>query len=218
MSTLARTTLSIALLCASSAIAQTPPPNAPASRPPARRPAVVRDPHTQGYVSAKELADGTIPSPNDDGNFIIGPTHPAAPEMTAGDSVPHGATFTFEMKSADSKFYPGIMRGPAAGETPPPPGPDGRRPVTSHPAPYTRQVTVYVPRQYVPGTVAPFLVGADGGAAWNSDSDLFTTLDNLIAAHKVPVMIAIAIGNGGGDSKGSERGLEYDTMSGRYAE
>ena len=33
---------------------------------------------------------------------------------------------------------------------------------TSHPAPYTRRVAVYVPRQYVPGSVAPFIVGADG--------------------------------------------------------
>jgi enterochelin esterase-like enzyme len=47
---------------------------------------------------------------------------------------------------------------------------------------------------------------------------LFTALDNLIAEHRVPVMIAISIGNGGGDAQGSERGLEYDTMSGRYAE
>jgi len=34
----------------------------------------------------------------------------------------------------------------------------------------------------------------------------------------VPAMIAISIGNGGGDAQGSQRGLEYDTMSGRYAE
>ena len=33
---------------------------------------------------------------------------------------------------------------------------------TSHPAPYTRKVAVYVPKQYVPGTAAPFIVGADG--------------------------------------------------------
>ena len=31
-------------------------------------------------------------------------------------------------------------------------------------------------------------------------------------------MIAISIGNGSGDAQGSERGLEYDTMSGKYAE
>ena len=84
---------------------------------------------------------------------------------------------------------------------------------TSHPAPYTRRVAVYVPKQYVPGTAAPFIVGADG-----PDRALFTALDNLIAQHRVPVMIAISIGNGSGDAQGSERGLEYDTMSGLYAE
>jgi enterochelin esterase-like enzyme len=72
---------------------------------------------------------------------------------------------------------------------------------------------VYVPKQYVAGTAAPFIVGADG-----PDKLLFTVLDNLIAEKKVPAMVAISIGNGGGDAQGSERGLEYDTMSGRYAE
>ena len=47
---------------------------------------------------------------------------------------------------------------------------------------------------------------------------LFTALDNLIAQHRVPAMIAISIGNGSGDAQGSQRGLEYDTMSGLYAE
>ena len=74
-------------------------------------------------------------------------------------------------------------------------------------------MAVYVPKQYVPGTEAPFIVGADG-----PDPALFTALDNLIAAKRVPVMIGISIGNGSGDAQGSERGLEYDTMSGRYAE
>jgi enterochelin esterase-like enzyme len=43
-------------------------------------------------------------------------------------------------------------------------------------------------------------------------------LENLIAQKRVPVMIAISIGNGSGDAQGSQRGLEYDTMSGLYAE
>jgi len=72
---------------------------------------------------------------------------------------------------------------------------------------------VYVPSQYVPGTTVPFIVGADG-----PDPLLFTALNNLIAQKRVPVMIAISIGNGSGDAQGSQRGLEYDTMSGRYAE
>ena len=172
-----------------------------------------RDPHTEGYVKATELPDGTNPSPKQDGNFIIGPAHPTAPEMEVHEGVPVGDIINFTMESTDSKFYPGIMRGPAPGETPPAPTPGGGRGVTSHAAPYTRKVAVYVPKQYVPGTVAPFIVGADG-----PDKSLFPALDNLIAQKRLPVMIAISIGNGGGDAQGSERGLEYDTMSGKYAE
>src|SRR5437762_3227982 len=51
-----------------------------------------------------------------------------------------------------------------------------------------------------------------------ADRTLFIVLDNLIVEKRVPVMIAISIGNGSGDAQGSERGLEYDTMSGLYAE
>jgi len=40
----------------------------------------------------------------------------------------------------------------------------------------------------------------------------------LIAERRLPVMSAVSIGNGGGAAQGSERGLEYDTMSGRYRE
>ena len=47
---------------------------------------------------------------------------------------------------------------------------------------------------------------------------LFATLDNLIFQKRVPAMVAISIANGSGDAQGSQRGLEYDTMSGRYAE
>jgi enterochelin esterase-like enzyme len=56
-------------------------------------------------------------------------------------------------------------------------------------------------------------VSADG-----PDRFLFSTLDAMIPQHKLPVMIAVSITNGGGDAQGSERGLEYDTMSGKYAE
>jgi len=174
---------------------------APAQGPRRRPPNPTRDAHTAGYVKAKELPDGTVPSPKARGNFILGPTHAPAPEMTVNEGVPHGAVYTFDMQSADSKRYPGIAREP------------GKGPETSHSAPYTRHVAVYVPKQYQTGTVAPFIVGADG-----PDHALFTALDNLIAERKVPVMIAISIGNGGGDAQGSERGLEYDTMSGLYAE
>jgi len=200
----------------STAFAQAPAANTPAQA--ARPPAPVRDPHTPGYVTATELPDGSVPRSDKDGNFIIGPTHPDAPEAAKSDSVPHGTVFHFTMESTESKFYPGIMRGPAPGEAPLAALPGGGTAVTTHPVPYTRSVAVYVPKQYVAGTIAPFLVSADGDAPWNPDAVLFNVLDNLIAAKKVPAMIAIAIGNGGGNAQGSERGLEYDTVSGRYAE
>src|ERR1022692_114779 len=178
----------------------------------ARPPAPTRDPNTPGYVKAKELPDGDIPSAKEDGNFIIGPTHNPAPEMAAKEGVPQGDVFEFTMESTDSKIYPGIAREPNTFAVPDPADPN-KVIVNSYPAPYTRKVAVYVPKQYVPGTEAPFIVGADG-----PDRTLFTALDNLIAEHRVPVMIAISIANGSGDAQGSQRGLEYDTLSGLYAE
>ena len=172
-----------------------------------------RAPHTPGFVSATELADGNVPPADVDGNFIIGPTHGTAVEMLARDGVPKGAIYTFIMNSADSRIYPGIARDAGTFGTVDPGDPTNLIVTTSHPAAYTRRVTVYVPHQYVAGAAAPFIVGADG-----PDPALFTALDNLIAQRRVPVMIAISIGNGSGDAQGSERGLEYDTMSGRYAE
>jgi len=194
---------------------------APQTAPPATRPArgaprpqyPTRDPHTPGYVEAKELQDGTLPPPTADGNFIIGPTHPRAPETIAKDDVPHGEVITFTMNSEDSNIYPGIARDNGTFGTPDPNNPAKLDVTTSHPQPYKRPVAVYVPKQYVPGTEAPFLVGADG-----PDRGMPAVLDNLIAEHKVPAMVFISIGSGGGDAQGSQRGLQYDTMSGVYAE
>ena len=202
---------SISLVTAGISLAAVQTPTA-AARPPRPTPPT-RDPNTPGYVSAKALPDGENAPPDADGNFILGPTHNPAPAMTPQEGVPQGTVSTFTMDSADSKFYPGIAREPGTHGTADPSDPAKMMVTTSHPAPYTRRVTVYVPKQYVPGTVAPFIVGADG-----PDRALFTALDSLIAEHRVPVMIAISISNGGGDAQGSERGLEYDTMSGRYAE
>ncbi len=199
----------VCLLACTFAMAQTP---AATTRPPRPTPPT-RDPNTPGYVTAKELPDGTNAPANADGNFILGPTHSPAPEMAVQEGVPHGAVYNFTMESTDSKIYPGIAREPNTFGTADPNDPAKLIVTTSHPAPYTRKVAVYVPKQYVPGTAAPFIVGADG-----PDLMLFTALDNLIAEHKVPAMIAISLGNGSGDAQGSERGLEYDTMSGRYAE
>jgi enterochelin esterase-like enzyme len=194
------------------AMAQTTNPP-PATTRQARPTPPTRDPDTPGFVTAKELPDGALPPADADGNFILGPTHNRAPETMAQTNAPQGTVYDFTMSSADSKIYPGIAREPDTFGTADSANPAKLIVTTSHPAPYTRKVAVYVPKQYAPGTAAPFIVGADG-----PDRALFTALDNLIAAKKVPVMVAISIGNGGGDAQGSERGLEYDTMSGQYAE
>ena len=193
---------------------QAPAPAQPATADhPARPPMPVRDPHAAGFVAAKDFPDGVVPPANEDGDFALGPTHAAAPESEVHEGVPQGTIVEFTMSSADSKLYPGIARDPGTFGSPDPENPAKMVVTTSHPAAYTRKVTVYVPQQYVKGTAAPFIVGADG-----PDKLLFTVLDNLIAEKKVPAMVAISIGNGSGDAQGSERGLEYDTMSGQYAE
>jgi enterochelin esterase family protein len=144
-----------------------------------------------GPVSSDAPATATDPGSEGDGDFMIGPAYAPAPEYTMKPGVPAGSIVTFQMKSADSKLFPGLN------------------------GPFTRNVAVYVPKQYTPGTAAPFIVAQDGK---NWVPRLQASLDNLIAAGKVPVMVAIMVDNGGGDSKGSERGLEYDTVSGKYAE
>jgi len=58
--------------------AQTPPPPPRPARGAVKPPAPREIPH-RGYEAAKDLPDGTIPSAKEDGNFVLGPTHTAAP-------------------------------------------------------------------------------------------------------------------------------------------
>ncbi len=131
------------------------------------------------------------------GDFVITTPYSNAPELKARDGVPKGVVHHFVMDSKDSKIYPGIAKH-APGQV----------------VPYKRRVSVYVPSQYVQGTPAPFFVSQDSMAS----NIIPTILDNMIADKRLPVMVAIMIDSGGGDAQGSERGLEYDTCSGKYAE
>jgi len=124
-----------------------------------------------------------------DGNYFIGPDYAPAPEQTPVDGVPKGRVETFTVNAADSRFYP---------ET-------GLRGATP-----TRQVTVYIPAQYVAGTAAPLIVSCDAYGARNNV--LPTILDNMIADKRLPVMVALMV------MPSDQRSLEYDTVSGRYAE
>ena len=81
-----------------------------------------------------------------------------------------------------------------------------------------RKIFVYVPAAYKNGSKAPILVTLDGPGRLNL---VRNALDNLTVStdpnRKLPPFIAIGVENGGDDGKGSERGLEYDTMSDRFA-
>jgi hypothetical protein len=190
--------------------------------------APTRDPSNPAYPRATELPDGTLPPAGAEGNFIIGPTHTAAPETIAKDGIPHGTIHSFTITSKDSTIYnPGMIRddppncrnGSIYASQTAPGDPSNMIVTTSHPGRWTRAIDVYVPAQYVAGTEAPFIVFGDGGTGRSyMGLDLFALLDNLIAQHRVPPMIAVGIAAGGQDALGSERGREYDTVSGTYAE
>ena len=158
-------------------------------------------------------ADPTI-----NGDFIIGPEYTPAQETEFDPRVPAGTIHAFTMDSRDSVIYPGIHRLDnaitrrrdafgnriAANEV-----------EQSIAAPYVRTVWTYIPRQHRRATPAPLLLVQDGHGYLNL---LPRVLDNLIAARRLPAMIAVLIDSGGGDAQGSQRGLEYDTVSGRYSD
>ena len=150
------------------------------------------------------------PGTDGDGNHTVGPDYKIDPDLT-DQGNPKGQNFEFSMRLADSK----IFRGDDATLEP------EKKPVRAE-----RKIFVYVPAAYKDGTKAPILVTHDGP----SRHDLVRTsrfnlvrnaLDNLTLSkdpnRSLPAFIAIAVQNGGNDGKNSERGLEYDTMSDRFA-
>src|SRR4029077_8688385 len=138
-----------------------------------------------------------------------------APERNAVKGVPQGKVQQFVIDSKETKLLnPGIAR-KEFGKV------DPKNPKTliveTHNIDYKRKITVYIPAQYQPGSEAPFMVIHDGPKG-NPNMELPRILDNLIAQKRVPPMILIMIANGGGDAQGHQRGKEYDTMSGVFAE
>ena len=155
----------------------------------------------KNFILALALAAAYVPlswsgepaptiSSEGDGDFKISAPFAEAPELKVREEVPKGEIHEFVMNSEDSKIYPGLK------------------------GPYKRKVAVYVPKQYVAGAEAPVIVAQDG---YDYKGPLPKILDNMIHDKKLPVMIAVMINSGGGDGKGSERGLEYDTISEKYA-
>ena len=157
-------------------------------------------------------ADGfTDPGTDGDGDFMIAGPYKDSPLNHPAQGVTFGKQITFKMDSTTSAIYPGIN------------------------GPYMRDVWVYIPAKYVPGSKAPFLVIQDGYyAVWFGNdvphnpnptgvnlpgtANVPLIVDNLVAQGKLPPLVVLFVNNGGGDAEGSERGLEYDTVSGKFAE
>jgi len=141
------------------------------------------------------------PGTKGNGNVTIGPDYTLDPDLTDRGN-PKGKAFQFMMPLADSK----IFRGDDSTLDP-------KKPVRTE-----RKISVYIPAAYKDGTKAPILVMHDGPGNLNL---VRNALDNLTIStdieRKLPAFVAIAVENGGNDSKGSQRGLEYDTMSDRLA-
>jgi enterochelin esterase-like enzyme len=122
-----------------------------------------------------------------EGDFSVGPDYAPAPEETQRVGIPHGKLIEFFMNSASSKVFPGVN------------------------GPFERLVSVYIPAQYVPGRPAPFIFAADSYGL--RDRQLANILDNMIADHRLPVMVAVMVANGG-----PQRSIEYDTVSPVFAD
>jgi enterochelin esterase family protein len=175
----------------------------------------VRKYDAPGSPPFKVLKTGENPPLDEDGDFVIGPKYVPAPERKPVKGVPEGKVQQFVIDSKETKLLnPGIAR-KEFGKV------DPKNPKTliveTHTIDYKRPITVYVPAQYEPGTEAPFMVVHDGPKG-KPGTELPRILDNLIAQKRVPPLILIQIANGGGDAQGHQRGKEYDTMSGVFAE
>jgi len=115
---------------------------------------------------------------------------------------PKGIRFVFEMPLSESRIFRGD---------------DATLDITKQ-VHKSRKIFVYVPAGYIDGTKAPILVTLDGPSHFD---EICNALDNLTISGKInqriPAFILISIQNGGDNGKGSQRGLEYDTMSDRLA-
>jgi iron(III)-enterobactin esterase len=133
----------------------------------------------------------------------MGATGPGADVGTVGDgdyvitppyagreqvmNVPHSTRFQFMMQTSASKVYPG-----------------GERPIN-----------VYIPKQYVDGTQAPFIIITDGNVSGTGSPEIVTAAENHYQdtdpATRIPPQVFVFI------PPGSNRSQEYDRVSDAYS-
>ena len=174
----------------------------------------VRKSDDPGAPPFKVLKAGENPPLDVDGNFVIGPEYTPAPERKVVDGVPKGKVKQFTIDSKETKlFNPGIAR-KVPGKV------DPKNPKTliveTHDIDYKRQIVVYIPAQYKAGTEAPFMVCHDGPAGKRTGAAEDSRQHDRPEAH------AADHRHHGRQRRrrcpGHERGKEYDTMSGAFAD
>ncbi len=140
------------------------------------------------------------PGTEGDGDFMVGPNDPTQADLT-DRGKPKGRSFSFSMPLAQSEIF------------------DGKdATLDRNKVSTTRSISVYVPAKYDDTRPAPVMIIQDGPGELGQVKN---ALDNLTVSEDVnrrlPPFVVIAVQNGGSDAVGSERGLEYDTLSDRYA-
>ena len=153
------------------------------------------------YSASGYAVESSSENPNiGGGDYTIGPDYIVDPDLKDKGN-PKGRSFQFTMPLSSSN----IFRGTDVTL-------DRKKPVRKE-----RKIYVYVPAAYKNGTSAPILVMHDGPSRLNLVKN---ALDNLTISkdpkRRIPAFIVISVQNGGNDSKGSQRGLEYDTISDRF--
>jgi enterochelin esterase-like enzyme len=196
-------------------------------------------PGTDLKAGARPLVDGSIVA------FILeADASPARPPRVTGmvnhgrgfDLVPIGETGLWarvELIPTDTKFaYSYTVGDQTSGrgtvEMPqwkyPPESQEqpGRKYGKAEPLTFRSQVfnnnrngTIYVPAAYNPATPAALMVFQDGDAYLKEH--VGTVVDNLIAAKAMPATILLLLNPGVNDDGSSNRSVEYDTLSDRYA-
>ena len=144
--------------------------------------------------------DQAAPEAAVDGDRTIGPFYDSDPLLAPRPEVPKGTIIEFTMDMTKSSYFPGQSQVQGIS---------------------SRHVWVYVPKAYVKGQNAPFMVSQD--AAYRPF--LPTLIDNAVYDKKLPAMVIVFVSNGGGghgigiaNDQGTERNLEYDTLSTRYGD
>jgi enterochelin esterase-like enzyme len=152
--------------------------------------------NTAGSSNAGSNSAGSSaldPGTEGDGDFTIGPTFQDSADERANGSAKKGTVKKFSMNSSDSKIYPNDVKTKQT---------------------FSRDVQVYIPNGNVANRETPFIVLQDGS---QYAGDLITALDNLINDGRLPAIAGVFVNPGPGDGTGSERSLEYDSVSDKYS-